>query len=48
LVLQLAEDAIITEQNNVISFKTSQNVSQTSSENAPGAGSADKKAANKK
>ncbi|KAH8556625.1 P-loop containing nucleoside triphosphate hydrolase protein [Umbelopsis sp. PMI_123] len=46
--IKLAEDAIITEENNIISFKTSQNVSQTSSDNAPSAGSSDKKAANKK
>ncbi|KAI9289290.1 P-loop containing nucleoside triphosphate hydrolase protein [Umbelopsis sp. AD052] len=46
--IKLAEDAIITEQNNVISFKTSQNVSQTSSDNAPGANNSEKKAANKK
>jgi len=46
--IKLAEDAIITEQNNIISFKTSQNLSQTSSENAPGAAISDKKASNKK
>jgi len=46
--IKLAEDAIITEQNNIISFKTSQNLSQTSSENAPSASHADKKASNKK
>ncbi|CAO3683222.1 unnamed protein product [Umbelopsis vinacea] len=46
--IKLAEDAIITEQNNIISFKTSQNLSQTSSENTPAATSSDKKASNKK
>ncbi|KAJ2961995.1 hypothetical protein NQZ79_g2754 [Umbelopsis isabellina] len=46
--IKLAEDAVITEENNIISFKTSQNLSQTSSENNPVTGGADKKGANNK
>jgi hypothetical protein len=44
----MAEDAVITEENNIISFKTSQNLSQTSSENNPVTGGSDKKGTSNK
>ncbi|KAM3589248.1 hypothetical protein VKS41_000119 [Umbelopsis sp. WA50703] len=46
--IKMAEDAVITEENNIISFKTSQNLSQTSSENNPVTGGSDKKGTSNK